>query len=109
MVEFESESEMSRYEAATFLRRFADELEGVGGEGLEDSPDIGEVDERTAETMTVIVGDESATVVLPEVLELDVEIESRSPLFGSDVEQSIELEFSWEVEDLPEDETIEVV
>lgn len=104
MVELESESEMSRHEAAAFMRRFADELEGVG-----DAPDIGAEDERDAETMTLIVGDQSATVVLPDVLEVDVEVESRSPLFGSDVEQSIELEFSWNVEDVPEDDAIEVV
>ena len=104
MVELEAESVMDPSEAAAFLRRFADELEGTGS-----APDIGEADPTSPRTMTVVVGDDSATVVLPDELELDVEIESRSPLFGSGVEQSIELEFTWDVEDLPEDDAIEVV
>ena len=103
MVELEAERVMDRTQAAGFLRQLADELEGAAG-----APDIGD---RTTEheTMTVVVGDESATVVLPDRLELDVEIESRSPLLESAVEQSIEIELSWNVEDLPEDEAIEIV
>lgn len=97
---------MSPNEAAAFLRRFADELEGRETAG---SPDIGADDSTRPRTMTVVVGDESATVVLPDELELDVEIESRSAILGSDVEQTIDLEFSWDVEDVPEDDAIEVV
>mgnify|MGYP001071399297 CR=1 FL=1 len=103
MVELEVEREMDRSQAADFLRRLADELEGTAG-----SPDIGE-GTTEPETMTVVVGDQSATVALPDRLALDVEIESRSPLLESAVEQSIELELTWDVEELPEDEAIEVV
>ena len=103
MVELEAEREMDRTQAAGFLRRLADELEGTAG-----APDIGDA-ATEPETMTVVVGDESATVVLPDRLALDVEIESRSPLLESAVEQSIEIELTWDVEDLPEDEAIEIV
>ena len=104
MVEFETDGVMTRNEAATFLRGLADEFEGTG-----DTPELGDADETNPETMTVIVGNESATVVLPEELELDVEIESRSPLLGSEVEQSMAIEFTWDVDDLPEDDAIEIV
>lgn len=105
MAELDAETEMSRIEAANFLREFADKLEGGGA-----TPDIGADEEFAvdAETMTVVVGDESATVVLPDRLHMDVEVGSRSGMLESGVDQHIDFEFSWTVEELPEDESIEV-
>jgi hypothetical protein len=105
MAELDVETELSRIEAANFLREIADELEGAGV-----TPDIGAAVEtgREAETMTVVVGDESATVVLPERLVMEVEIGSRSGILESGVDQHIELDLSWTVEETPEDESIEV-
>lgn len=110
MVSLESEGEMTRSEVATFLRDFADELdEGTVGAG--DERVIGEA-ESTADTaaepgetkrMTFIIGGDSATVIVPDTVNFEVDIESRSPLFSSGVQQDIEFELSWEVENVDED------
>lgn len=60
--------------------------------------------------LTLIVGGDSATVTVPETLEFDVEVESRSPMLSSDVKQEISFELSWMLddEDVYEDASIQV-
>lgn len=48
--------------------------------------------------ITLIVGGDSATVTVPNTVEFDVEVESRSPMFSSGVNQGIEFELSWDIE-----------
>lgn len=114
MVELESDGEMTRSEVAAFLREFAHELDNgeleQGRESLGESHGETSGEERVLEPerMTFIVGGDSATVVVPETLDFEVEVESRSPMFGSGVSQRIELDLSWQVEqhdnDLGKDE-----
>jgi hypothetical protein len=102
MVEIESEGEMTRGEVALFLREFAAEIDdgvfdgeegqGVHGGEFTDEGSLG------AKRVTLIVGADSATVTVPEIVDFDIDIESRSPMFGSDVPQEIEFELSWEIE-----------
>lgn len=119
------ETEMSRVEAVEFFREFADKLEGLGNAA--DVPDdettiIGEEDVGTTEreeattsgtarpeTMTIIARGESATVVLPERLDVEVEVGSRSGLLESGVDQHVSFDLKWEVEELPEDDSVELV
>ena len=119
------ETEMTREEAAAFFREFADKLEGRGDDvagreegtpivGEEDSTGYDRSEEAVAgstrlETMTVIAGGESSTVVLPERLVLDVEVGSRSGLLESGTDQHVTFQLAWEVEEVPEDDSIEVV
>lgn len=128
MAEIESEGELHRSEIAAFLREFADELDAPGrrsgsrrgGEPPEAERDADrEVDrDRTTDEdveagglrrMTLVVGGDSATLTLPETMAFDVEIASRSPLLSSGVTQSIEFDLEWEVEEMPDDESIEVM
>lgn len=137
MDKLDVDTEMSRTEAAAFFREIADKLEGrwpptdradegaavVGDEGDRrrrrgDDDREGTATERGGvptpeterpETMTVIVGGESATVVLPERMAVDVEVGSRSGLLESGVEQHLAFELVWETEEVPEDDSIEVV
>lgn len=115
MAELESRGEMTRSEVAAFLREFATELDGsvldrdrerLEGEHRE------EFDEEPIEAkrMTLIVGGSSATVTVPDTIEFDVEVESRSPMLGSGVHQEIEFELSWEIENPDElgDDRIEI-
>lgn len=48
--------------------------------------------------ITLIVGGDSATVTVPNTVEFDVEVESRSPMFSFGVNQGIEFELSWDIE-----------
>lgn len=64
---------------------------------------------RTPERMTIVVGGDSATLTLPETMEFDVEVASRSPLLSSGVTQSIQFDLEWEIEEIPDDESMEVI
>lgn len=125
MVELESEGELTRREVAAFLREFADELDDgtpvESGEGRREEFDSGDRGEfagdqegdagaRDARRITLIVGGDSATVTVPDTVEFDVEVESRSPMLRSDVSQGIDFELSWKIEDPDEldDDWIEV-
>ena len=61
-----------------------------------------------ASRITFVVGGESATVTVPETLEFDVEVESRSPLLKSGVNQEVEFHLSWEIEEQPGDDSIDL-
>jgi hypothetical protein len=126
MVELESAGEMTRSEVAAFLREFAGELddrqrEEAGDDTARVTGDREGVtterqtegtsdDTRTQESapiesarerkrITLIVGGDSATVTVPHTMNFDVEVESRSPMFGSGVKQGIDFELAWEIED----------
>jgi hypothetical protein len=102
MAELESQGELTRSEVATFLREFANEIDDGLVDRRSDREEIGEelTDENSLDTkrITLIVGGDSATVTLPETMEFDVEIESRSPMLASGAHQGIEFELSWEIE-----------
>ena len=61
-----------------------------------------------ASRITFVVGGESATVTIPETLDFDVEVESRSPLLKSGVNQEVEFHLSWEIEEEPDDDSIDL-
>lgn len=68
--------------------------------------------ERTVDSdasqITFVVGGDSATVTIPETVDFDVEVESRSPLLTSSTSQEVEFQLSWEVEEHQDDDTIDV-
>lgn len=102
MVELESDGEMTRAEVARFLREFAREIDdGVfDGDQAEQAhrEEFTDDDSLGPKRITLIVGGESATVTVPETVDFDIEIESRSPMLSSNVHQEIEFELSWEIE-----------
>lgn len=104
MVELETEGELTRTEVADFLRRFADELDDSFDRDIDRVPEAEATDDEVvdAKPITFIVGGDSATVTVPTVVEFDVDVESRSPMFSSKVSQEIELELSWTVESTDE-------
>lgn len=128
MAEFDADGEVSRAEVARFLREFANELdhgdvsgrqtevisedqeerhidersEGVSGDRTDrfsdDRPDLTGTEMENAERITLIVGGDSATVTVPEMVEFDIEIDSRSPLLSANVHQEIDMKLSWTVD-----------
>jgi len=105
MVELESKGELTRSEVAVFLREFVAELDA----GLfEQQPEQGQARERNREDPAegeaidperiTLVGGNSATVTVPEAVDFDVRIESRSPMLSSSAHQGIEFDLSWEIE-----------
>lgn len=61
-----------------------------------------------ARRVTFVVGGDSATVTIPETVEFDVEVESRSPLLQSGESQAVEFQLSWEIEERHEDDSIDL-
>jgi hypothetical protein len=128
MAELESEGTKTRGGVADFLREFADELDQAdrrlaeGGRtraASEERQTAGTADEtdheaaeadhpEDANRITLLVGGDSATVVVPEEVEFDVEVDSRSPMLGSGVRQEIDFRLSWDVSD-PEATTDEMI
>lgn len=100
MVEIESEGEMSRGEVALFLREFAAEIDDGVFDSTQGQEAHREEDNGSPgpKRVTLIVGGDSATVTVPEIVDFDIEIESRSPMLSSNVHQEIEFELSWEIE-----------
>lgn len=114
MVELESEGELTRGEVALFLREFADEINedtfDMKQSQDEHQEEFTDEDLLEPKRITLIVGGDSATVTVPETVEFDIEVESRSPMFSSGVHQEIEFELSWKIENPDElsDDWIEV-
>lgn len=106
MVELESEGELSRRRVAAFLRTLANELDDESSMDDRDVPHEESVDPDEAgdaKRITFVVGGDSATVTVPERVDFEVEVESRSPMFTSGVSQEIELELSWRIDEADED------
>lgn len=94
MTEIESEREMSRTEIADYLREFATQLDTTRGDPARS--------EAGDNRVTLLVGDDSATIDPPEMVMFEIEVESDGSLVGNEVEQSLEFELSWTVESSPE-------
>ena len=120
MTEIEAERDMTRSEVAEYLREFADQLDrsGPGGRSDRPGPNIG-ADEEGAATggaatdpgdgkVTLIVGNDSATINPPEDVRFEIEVESDSSLVGTGVEESVSFEVTWRAEQTEEHDEIEI-
>lgn len=70
---------------------------------VEDSPGI-----ATDDRVTLVVGNESATVNPPGTPTFVIEVDSDSSLVGSGEQQRVTFQLEWEVEDVDEDSRIEI-
>lgn len=102
MTEIDAEREMSRVEVADYLREFADQL---GRTGPEIPAAEGETDDGR---VTLLVGNDSATINPPETLVFEIEVESDTSLVGTDVEESVAFELTWRAEQIDEHDEIEI-
>lgn len=103
MTEIEAEREMTRDEVADYLREFADQLDRTGPEIPTD--DVGTDDGK----VTLVVGNDSATINPPETVVFEIEVESDTSLVGTDVEESVEFGLTWRAEDIEEHDEIEIM
>lgn len=56
--------------------------------------------------ITFVVGGDSATVTIPESIEFDVEVQSRSPMLKSTVSQVVDFKLSWKTDKHRGEDTI---
>lgn len=112
-----SSQERSRAEIAEYLREFADELDSNGArtsrEATSESERSGESTptKRTGDggKVTVVVGNDSATINPPETLTFDVEVGSDSSLLeGTSTERSATFSLRWNEDHVEEDDELSV-
>lgn len=104
MTEIEADREMTRAEVAEYLREFADQLDRTG-------PEIPAAEERTTASdgkVTLVVGNDSATINPPETVVFGIEVESDRSLVGTGVEESVGFEVTWRAEQTEEHDEIEI-
>ncbi|MFC7223513.1 amphi-Trp domain-containing protein [Halalkalicoccus sp. GCM10025322] len=112
-----SSHERSRAEIADYLRKFADELDSDGARSSgETDEDVGRGDGPTAPDrangggkVTIVAGNESATINPPETLTFDVEVETdTSVLKGRATERSATFSLRWNADYVEEDDDLSV-
>lgn len=100
MAEIEVEQEKTRAEIATYLREFADELDPKGEM-------IGSPAENGGK-MTVIAGNESATINPPESLYFEVEIDTEASLLEAGADRGATFTLRWDKDQVEATEGFEV-
>ncbi|WP_435156875.1 amphi-Trp domain-containing protein [Haladaptatus sp. DFWS20] len=126
MAELEAEFEKSRSDIATYLREFADKLDSNGTQhtnassrtqganettSMTDSTDdtsVHQSDANNQEKVTILVGNDSATVNPPETLSFSVAVDSDSSLMDSGAEESVTFTLRWASDDVQEDDELSV-
>jgi hypothetical protein len=107
MSELEATQELTRAEIAAYLREFADRLDASGGGGR--VPGGSETTlESEGRKVTIVVGNDSATVNPPETLTFDIVVDSDSSLMGSDKNQRVTFGLRWPTEAVEEDTEIQI-
>jgi Amphi-Trp domain len=132
MAELEAEFEKSRSEVATYLREFADKLdsdgttrsEGTGRsetgirtnepretdsttDSVERSPSES-LESTNTQKVTLLVGNESATMNPPETVSFSVAVDSDSSLMDSGSEESVSFVLRWASDEVEPDDELSV-
>jgi hypothetical protein len=126
MADVSAETEKTRAEVAEYLREFADELSPQGERSAdadrqersqigEDRSQVGEDRSDTEGSrsddgkVTVIAGNESATIVPPETLSFGVEVDAEDSLLGGPTgERGVVFSLSWSSEDVETSDDLDV-
>lgn len=112
-----SSQERTRSEIADYLRKFADELDSGGSRPPNEAgEDVRRDDEPTASEratedgkVTIVAGNESATINPPETLTFDVEVDTDSSVLrGRATERNATFSLRWNADYVSEDDEIGV-
>lgn len=118
MADVSAETEKTRAEVAQYLREFADELspreerptDADRGEGSLADDDRSTAEESRAVgdgKVTVIVGNESATINPPKTLSFGVEVDADDSLLGGPTgERGVVFSLNWSSEDVEADDEL---
>ncbi|ELY55736.1 hypothetical protein [Natronococcus jeotgali] len=136
MATLETTQERTRSEIAAYLREFADELDPetrtenatrgtAAGTSGTDAPEASRTDRRTADAdatgdrdpdraasvgdkVTVIAGNESATINPPRTCAFDIAIDTDSDLLNAGAERSTTFTIRWDAEHVENDDELRV-
>lgn len=99
----EEPSEVEANEMKTSDTETTDRTVDTTDRSVEDAPGT-----ATDDRVTLVVGNESATVNPPATPTFGIEVDSDSSLVGSGEQQRVTFQIEWEVEDVDEDSRIEI-
>lgn len=100
MAEIETEQEKTRAEIATYLREFADELDP--------NTEILDPQAENGGKVTIIAGNESATINPPESVSFGVEVDTESSLLEAGATRGASFTLQWDEEQVEETDDFEV-
>lgn len=118
MADVSAETEKTRAEIAEYLREFADELSPEGDRSVDadrsegsrtddDRSTAGESRSTDGRKVTVIVGNESATISPPETMSFGVEVDAEDSLLGGPTgERGVVFSLGWSSEDVETDDEL---
>lgn len=98
MADVSAEMERSRSEVAAYLREFADKLESRGRAEIRD--DDGRV--------TVVAGNESATVNPPETVQFSIEIDTDPSLLEVGASQAVTFSLRWDAKEVESSDGLDI-
>jgi hypothetical protein len=116
MANVSAETEKTRTEVAEYLRKFADKLSPHADADPQERPQMGDDHSTTEDSqaadnsrVTVIVGNESATINPPDSISFGVEVDAEDSLLGSPTgERGVVFSLSWSSEDVETDDEIDI-
>lgn len=116
MTELDAVQESTRNEVAQYLREFADQLETTDRpmgtplpeEGTTEAAAEGERRVGADGKVTLVVGNDSATINPPETVGFTVRVDDDDPLVGGESERRLEFALEWDAEAVEADGSLEI-
>ena len=117
MTELDAEQESTRNEVAQYLREFADQLETTSQPMGTPLPESGGTTEAAAEgerrvgpdgKVTLVVGNDSATINPPEAVDFTVRVDDDDSLVGGESERRLEFALEWDAEAVDAADSLEI-
>jgi amphi-Trp domain-containing protein len=117
MTELDAVQESTRSEVAQYLREFADQLETTDRPMGTPLPEGGDTTEASSNgerrvgpdgKVTLVVGNDSATINPPETVGFTVRVDDDDPLVGGESERRLEFTLEWAAEAVEADGSLEI-
>ncbi len=113
MATIESSHQKSRHEIATYLREFAEKLESHAPRQLAGTaPAEGGAEAPPEAThtrkLTIVAGNESATINPPETLTFDIEVDTDSGLLETASEHTASFTLRWDASEVADDDELTI-
>jgi hypothetical protein len=117
MTELDAVQQSTRNEIAQYLREFADQLETTGRPMGTPLPEGGGTHEASTDDdrgvgpdgkVTLVVGNDSATINPPETVEFTVKVDDDDSLVGGESERRLDFSLQWDAAAVEEDGSLEI-
>jgi hypothetical protein len=117
MTELDAVQESTRNEVAQYLHKFAEQLETTTSPMGTPLPDSGGTHEASTDEdrgvgpdgkVTLVVGNESATINPPESVDFTVKVDDDDSLVGGESERRLDFSLQWDAPAVEADDSLEI-